>query len=184
MNIRLTILLLAVICLTACEKPLAEPEMVDPIYSDLETRLKTVQTLLETERKALEDVKNRFETAPPRDLNRKRSQHEIYQREKTVKRLEEKELYHQLLIKKRLKHVRTIYPERYKAKAPWPDPEEVERYRTNQRLNSTSRNWADRVPRLADRQKAYEAEQKAAKAAASIESGEKASAGTTTDGKH
>lgn len=156
MLIHLFLLLFAFISLSACEKPLSEPERVDPIYSDLEVQLKQLQTVIATEQKSLEDARKSFLDLEPRDLHRKRSQQTVFQLEKKVRKLEEQELYQQLLLQKRLNHVRKIYIEHYKSKKPWPNPEEIKAYRIHQRLNNASRNWSDRVPKLADRQKSYQ----------------------------
>lgn len=162
---RIVVLFLLLLGLAACEKPLAEPEKVDPIYSDLEAQLKAAQTIHATELKALEDARKHLESLGPRDMGRKRTQFEVFEREKKVRRLAERELYHQLLIDKRLEYVRKVYPKKYEAKEPWPDPAEVDQYKTNKRLKSASRNWADRVPKLKDRISAVQKAEKVEKAA-------------------
>lgn len=136
-----------------CDRPLPEPEKSDPIYSDLENELKTAKSSLDTEIKALSDAKKYLESLEPRDLNRKRATHEVFERQKRVRKLEERHLYQELLLKKRLEYVRNVYPKRYRAKEPWPDPQELDEYRTNRRLNRASRNWSDRVPKLQSRLK-------------------------------
>ncbi|MCM2281601.1 MAG: hypothetical protein NDI61_07115 [Bdellovibrionaceae bacterium] len=113
--------------------------------------MRNAQSALDTEKKAYLDAKKRSEELTPRDPNRKRTVFEVYELEKKVKRLEEKVLYQELLVKKRLEYVKQVYPKRYQQKLAWPDQAEVQLYQTNKRLNRASRNWSERVPKLQDR---------------------------------
>ncbi len=154
-----------------CEKPMPDPERIDPIYDDLEKDLKKVNGAVDELEAAVVTAKKDMDEAGPRNIMRKRLTREFYEKRKLLEKVRQKAEYQQLLLVKRLHFVRTQYLKAYNAKEKWPNPLEFEEYMANKRLRLASRSWAGRVPRLhkpAEELKAQaEAAKKAEKAAAS-----------------
>ena len=133
--------------LTACDKPLPNPESIDPIYSDLSKQSDEATKELEAQKVELAKLESDILKFEIRDPEKKKAINQKYQRAKHIKGLEERSIYFKIRAEQRLAFDKTDYLKAYAAKKLWPDPEEYKEYITVKRLQSESRNWDDRVPK-------------------------------------
>lgn len=138
----------AFLSLSACDRPLSEPELHDPIYLDMQKGVKEWERATIDFEKKIEENKKDLAGMSNKDPMRHRVRAEIYEQERTLLKMKEKELHEQLLLEKRKEVSRAEYARARERKEPWPNPEEYEGFKAAQRLRASSRNWDDRVPKL------------------------------------
>lgn len=142
--------------LTACEeKPLPNAELRDPIYNDLVL----IQASLEKEEAALRKqayrTRDQWKSAKPQSGHAKYFRAKHFREMKRTRQLLQKIKYYKLRQETRKLEARKAYLKAFRAKEPWPDPKEYERYEHAKSLKNAPRNWDKRVPRLQDRIDAY-----------------------------
>lgn len=150
MQLSFRLVLLLVFFVLGCEKPLENPESVDPIYKDYLAEAANAKKAAEEEKKALETLIEEVSELKPRDPSAKKVIAKRFAQEKKILKLEERAKYYELRAESRKRYDQEAYRKAYKAKQPWPDPAEIEQYKTVRRLHDAPRNWDARVPKLKD----------------------------------
>jgi len=146
---RFVLIICSVFLLNACEKPLAEPETVDPIYLDLRSDAANAKKLADDKKKEAEELEKTLEKPNIEPLERKHTLQQIFLAKKTIALIEQDVAYFNLRAETRKALDRDMYPAIFKAKGKWPDKDEYDRFMAEKRLRAASRNWNDRVPRPA-----------------------------------
>lgn len=141
-------LIIALLFISGCKKPLESPELQDVIYLEISDAIKKTDAQMQEDRKALtkdkEDLKK-----PDLTLGEKRQLlKEIANMEKRLQMMEQDLTFMQIRLKTRYKHISEVYPRRFEQGLPWPDPEELEQWEAHKKLQHAPKNWSDRIPKL------------------------------------
>lgn len=145
-------LLFAIVVATSgCKSENPNPELLDPIYKDLDKRASDAQHNLDDELKKQLELRTKIDQAEPNTIELKHSQLDLDKSLKIAAELEQKTHYYKIRAQRRLLVDRISYRNALKKHEPWPDPNEYSQYLINTRLNEVSLNWNARVPKLQDR---------------------------------
>lgn len=147
----LTILLFSIFAIAGCRKEDPNPELLDPIYVDLDKRANDAQKGLDDEIKKQADLKVAVEKAEPNTLDLKNAERDLAKSEHAAIFLEQNARYYRIRAKRRALVDKITYKDAFNRKQPWPDPHEYSDYLVNIRLNEVNLNWNARVPKLQDR---------------------------------
>lgn len=157
------------ILVSACDKPMSEPETLDPIYKELLVDYSNAQKdVLEAEKK-VEEAQLALEKVVPQTGQRRQAYGQYFEMKKRLDKAKQTEEFLQFRSKSRKYEARQAYIRAFEAKKSWPDPAEYSNYIAQKELKARSRNWRDRTPAY-DAIKAYQ-EKKAAKESGSKSSG-------------
>jgi hypothetical protein len=129
------------LALCACNKPEPNPELKDPIYSDLNAQLAAATQALEAEKKTLEGHKKELEDVVPQTGQIKYAKKRIYESEDKITHFEQEKSYLELRVESRKREARKSYLISFKEKKDWPDPKEWESYQAEQKLRKAKATW-------------------------------------------
>jgi len=146
-----TILLFAALALSGCRKEEPNPELLDPIYVDLDKRANDSQKAYDEEVKKQVDLKAALEKAEPNSIELKNAERDLAKSEHSALFLDQNARYYRIRAKRRALVDKLTYKEAFSLKKPWPDPHEYSDYLVNTRLNEVNLNWNARVPKLQSR---------------------------------
>ena len=127
--------------LLACEKPNPTPELLDPIYQDLENELKKAEAEIKSTEKELEGFRLEEKKVQPQTGQIKFAQKRVFETEAKLEKLKQMRTYWLLRKETRQKIARKSYLKAYKEKAPWPDPKEYQDYSLQRKLEQAPLNW-------------------------------------------
>lgn len=147
---KLSFLLLAFI-LVGCKRPMKNPELIDPIYTDL---LKESKVYLELSSKFLaeaEATKVELEKEDPRTGNAKAIKNRYYGKLRDAENAKQMQVYYELHARSRKREARESYLKAFLADKPWPDPSEYEGYQTQVALRKANRSWDARAKKWSSR---------------------------------
>jgi hypothetical protein len=145
------ILLIVIFGLVGCKKEDPNPELLDPIYVDLDQRATSAQKAYDEELKKQADTKIALEKALANTIELKNAQKDLAKSQSIAVDLEQKARFYQIRAKRRLFVDRITYKAAFAKDEKWPDPREYSDYQVNMRLQESSRNWGARVPKLQNR---------------------------------
>ena len=137
--------------LSACNRPIAEPEELDPIYKDLVQTLQKEQSKLAEQEKLQADAREGLAKAETGSIQAKILKKDYSLATQNIQKIKQRVKYLEIRVERRKFTDRMTYKHSFEAKKEWPDPNEYSEYLVNKRLNEASRHWSDRVPRLNDR---------------------------------
>lgn len=142
-------LLLALILIiqTGCKQPIENPELADPIYSDLLSQVNGAKSAIASEEKSIKDLKDQIAALKPRDSSRGPLLRELAAHERALVQAKQQKTYFEIRSQQRKEYDQKAYQEAFDRDLPWPNPEEVEEYKKTKKLLQASRNWEDRVPK-------------------------------------
>lgn len=167
------ILLVFVVVLTACKRPMKNPESIDPIYGDLLKEMKLYEGLVKKFSDEAEAARLEMEKEDPRTGNAKAIKNRYYGKLKDTENAKQMMVFYELHAKTRKKEAREAYLEAFKSENPWPDPKEYEGFQTQMALRKASRSWDSRTKkwnsRLAEIKKASKAGESAGKSESASE---------------
>jgi hypothetical protein len=135
------LLLLALLILGGCTRPLKNPESVDLIFQDLRYQADRIAAEIKEYDKEIATAKFAYEGAPIRTGQRLDAQEEYFRLQKARQKLIEKYRYTSLKLNSRLKYIRRTYPQVFADGKPWPNHEEYLTYLTEKRLKTAPREW-------------------------------------------
>jgi hypothetical protein len=156
-SLRLVLISISSLFLLSCERPMDNPESVDRIFNDLNQDSKSVQTLINSEKKTLEDIEKDISATKSGDNSIKTKFRKKYESEHKIQALEQSTQYLKLRALTRKEYVSKVYPKYFEKKIAWPDNEEWKDYQSSKRLNAADRDWNHRVPKLGKHIKDYNA---------------------------
>lgn len=161
----------ALLLLVSCKSEDPNPELIDPIYNDLNAELKSATAALAENKKSLEDNQTKMALTKYPDLNYISLQKDRAGYLRVQAKLEQQAKYLEIRVEQRKEFARADYRRAFRADKPWPNPEEFEEYKARKRLRSAPRSWDKRVPKLTRYNKPAPEAKKAEK---NSEGGEKA----------
>ena len=136
------------IAISGCKKEEPNPELLDPIYSDLSKDLTVIDAAKEESEKNLEADKKSLEKSPPRTIERRNAEEDLLKEQGRFEHINQLLEYYKIRVARRLVESRRNYKLAFQADKAWPDPQEYEAYKVNKRLMNASKNWSDRVPKF------------------------------------
>ena len=139
--------IVAIFTFCGCEKPNANPETMDPIYTDLQKESDSATKdadKIKTEAEKLADDLSKLETRDPSRSILVNQKNGKYKAEAGMRQRAE---YFHIRAEQRLKVDQREYLKAFEAKKPWPDPAEKKNYEIMRKLQTASREWGDRVPK-------------------------------------
>lgn len=135
-------LLILLVTLSSCAKTVANPEVSDEIYIDLQQELGLATKALDEEEKNLISVKKEREAAIPQTGQIKFSNKRVSDSEERVNQLRQQKLYFEIKVEARKEYVRNRYAESHrKGGRPWPDKNEADLYRAVMKFNKDKIAW-------------------------------------------
>ena len=143
----------AIICsllllFTGCKEEEPNPELRDPIYKDLSDKAEKAQKDLIAEEKNLKSLIEALASEKIRTLGIKLARNKVNTSRKKVVQLRQSAKYLKIRAEHRKLSGRKAYRIAFKKGLPWPDPNELKRYKTNAKLRAADLNWNKRVPKL------------------------------------
>jgi hypothetical protein len=134
--------------LSGCKRPHPNPEILDPIYADLLAEVRAAENIIQSEEKEIEGLRTKIAALKPRDIMRASFGRELLSRERRVRSYSERRIYFETRAAQRKAHVQREYLLAFEKDEPWPNPADYQAYLATKKLQSVSRNWDDRVPKL------------------------------------
>ncbi len=141
---------LCIICvgiLSACKKPIENPETQDPIYNDLLAQTTSALAKVEIQKKKIDELSVDLEKIAPRDPKLKRTLHERENLERALVQLQQEAQYFEIRAHQRRLFDRESYSLAFKNDQPWPSEKDFTEYKERKKLKTSSRNWEDKVPK-------------------------------------
>jgi hypothetical protein len=136
------IFFLTLILATACSKPNPNPELVDPIYTDLVAQENENESYIAAEQVKLEENLLALETVKPQTGAYKFVNKRIWEARKNIERLTQRKTYLKIRKESRKAAARIEYIHSYNSGNPWPNPLTTQKYKTQRKLESASRHWS------------------------------------------
>lgn len=145
------------LALSACSQPRPNPELVDPIYTDLMKEADSYERSAADAEKKVEESKLELSKAGPRDSNRGRLTKMVYAREREATQLKQMATYYRIRAEQRKEFDQTDYLKAFHAGKgdEWPPRDEYQAYMLRKRLQAAPKNWDARVPKSTRYSKAY-----------------------------
>ena len=144
-------LLYVALILVGCKKEDPNPELLDPIFKDLEARAAAYGRNVEEAKAKIGPLKEQIEKTEARSIDLKNLEKELAKEKIKLMNSEQLERYYKIRAERRKLTGRLAYKKAFSADQPWPDPREYSDYLVNIRLQEANRNWGARVPKLQDR---------------------------------
>lgn len=143
------IVLFAIILLiqAGCKQAIENPELADPIYSDLLSQMNAAKNTAASEEKSIKDLKEQISNLKPRDPNRGALMREMAAHENALVQAHQQQTYFEIRSGQRKEYDQNAYQDAFDHDKPWPNPEEIDEYKKTKKLLTASRNWEDRVPK-------------------------------------
>lgn len=138
---RIIAAILVIFTLAACNKPDPNPELKDPIYSDLQSQLGAATQALEAEKKKLEGFEKDLQAVVPQTGQIKYAQKRVFESQALVNKWEQEKAYLELKIEQRKLTAVKSYRKAFAKKEDWPDPKEWASYQAEQKLRNAKRSW-------------------------------------------
>lgn len=151
-----TLIFLIVLCtqLLGCKKEDPNPELMDPIYSDLLKRATESQKAFDDAKVKIETLRQDLSKAEPNSIDVKDIQKELAKMELQKLRAEQEARYFRIRSERRKFEDRIEYKKAFAKNEEWPNKREYSDYLVNIRVREINLNWNSRVPKLQDRKAA------------------------------
>lgn len=140
--------------LLSCNKPDPNPELKDPIYTDLMASATALTQQLENEKKTLEENKKALLEVVPQSGQNKYAEKRVRDSNDRISRLEQEKQYLELKIEAHKKTARRSYLQAFKKGQEWPNPDDWNTYQMEKRLHSAKKSWSvkDRINEFSEKE--------------------------------
>lgn len=130
--------------LSSCQKPDPRPELRDPIYQDIQEKIKEVSAVVETEKKNLEEAEAKMKASVPQTGQIKYSSKKYYETEKRLRKAQQLLKFYELKLKSREDFAQDQYLLYYDDKKAdqWPPKEDFIEYQSQERARFKTRVWS------------------------------------------
>jgi hypothetical protein len=153
--------LISVAVLSGCKQPIANPELADPIYQDLQTRATAHAKDFDEVKAKIPSLAEALQKAEPNTIDKKDAEKELAKAKVKLLDSEQWARYYRIRVERRRVEDHIAYQKAFAADQPWPPPGEFADYQLNRRLVESPRNWNLRVPKMASRLPSGEGKPKA-----------------------
>lgn len=127
--------------LAACDSPEPNPELRDPIYSDLEKEVKAVEAQLSAALKELEGFQAELAAVVPQTGRIKYAQKRVNETNAKIEKLRQMSVYWKLRVQSRLLWDQEQSMKAFKEKKPWPPPDEYSDYKKQLAMERAPKTW-------------------------------------------
>lgn len=148
---RLLILAFWIVTISSCDKENPNPEVLDTVLSALSSQKVDTQRDLDKAIKQRDDTEASLSSHAPNTLDLKLAKRDWLKAQAEVDRLRQQLAYLDIKLRRRVAEDRLRYRLARQKGESWPDPNELNHYKINQKLGSAPLNWNNRVPKLVDR---------------------------------
>ena len=138
---RIFLFLIILVIASACNKPNPNPELLDPIYSDIQAQENNINAEIAAEEAKLAQNEQSLETVTPQSGQIKFVQKRIWESKNRLDRLYQMKKYWIVRKDSRKIQARTEYMKAFNSGQTWPDPKEFAAYKAQQKLEMSSRVW-------------------------------------------
>lgn len=128
-----------------CSRPNPTPELIDPIYKDLNERSSLAKAAAESAKEELAQLKIDVAALPPRDPTLRKLKEDVSKKELQMMVAEQEGLYFEVRASQRRDYARKEYLKAFNKGEPWPDPKHFEAYEAQRRLKDAPREWSNRI---------------------------------------
>ncbi len=129
------------LCLTGCKRQDPQPELKDPIYSDIFRQTQDANKELESSRKELEGAKKEWEMADPQTGESRVKRATYFDIQNRLNKMAQETRFLELTLQRRKDFVRAAYLKAFEKDQEWPDPNELKYYKANKSLVSAPRSY-------------------------------------------
>lgn len=130
---------------TGCSRPNPTPELIDPIYADLNQRSSIAKAAAESTKEELAQLRIDLAAVPPRDPTLRKLREDISKKELQMMVAEQEGLYYEVRANQRREYARKDYLKSFNKGEAWPNPEHFEAYKAQRRLKDAPREWSNRI---------------------------------------
>ncbi len=155
-SLRYFIIFFSLVGLTACKKPIPDPELMDPIYRDLKALADSKKKELDEAIKKKESSYTQLLKEKPNTLDLKLARRDYEKAEGRIVGLEQEARYFEIRAQRRKAEDRVNYLEAFKNDKPWPDKDEYSSWLVNRKLAEAPTTWGKDLPKLYDQNKKVE----------------------------
>ena len=157
MGLRSLLVVILVIFSLSCKKEaLTEPELSDPIYKSLKSRLRSAEASFEDFKEKRASFTKDLQKSPPNTQERRLLRQELAQANKDYAAIVQEITFLSIKLEERKHKARKSYIKAFKTGSPWPNMAEYEEYKVNRRLRQAPRDWSTRVPSFGDRYRKHD----------------------------
>lgn len=131
-----------------CNKPEPNPETRDPLYTDYLAELDLAKKSLEAEEKTYSEHETAFKATVPQTGQIRYARKRLEESKAKIDRLKQQVTYFELKVANRLKETRKKYLIAFNSGKIWPDPKEIEEYRSVLKLrrDKIAADHNERIP--------------------------------------
>lgn len=135
------------LALVGCSSQNPNPELIDPIFLELEKDKKDFDGRVQAETKQLEEFQKAFLEVKPQTGQIKYATKRVNESAAKLEKLKQIRQYIEIRIETRKKVSREQYQKAFAAKKDWPDPKEYQEYKKQREMEQISLKWSvkDRV---------------------------------------
>lgn len=138
--------ILLIFCLFSwgCKSQNPNPELTDPIYTDLEKDKKDYDSRVQAETKQLEEFQQALRDVKPQTGQIKYAQKRVSESMAKLEKTKQIRQYIEIRIETRKRLAREQYAKAFAEGREWPDPKEYENYKKQRELEQTPLKWSVR----------------------------------------
>ncbi|MCE3009403.1 MAG: hypothetical protein LW875_02170 [Proteobacteria bacterium] len=136
------ILVLFVFLLSACNRPDPNPELRDPILTDLKAKLSATDATIEAEEKLIAEFEAALKGAAPQTGQAKIARKRLSGAVERKNRAQQMKQFYMVRIESRTEEAKREYLKAFEAQADWPSPEEYENYKAQDALLAAPKTWS------------------------------------------
>jgi hypothetical protein len=133
--------LILIITLTGCDKPNPAPETLDPIYLDMTKMAEEVKKNVEKEKSGYEGLESDLAKAKPQTGEAQLARRRLRESGDRLNHIQQMQKYWEIRADSRKDYDRKAYLFAWKAKTPWPDPDEYKQYNLSEKAQQQKKNW-------------------------------------------
>ncbi len=141
MRYKTTFILILGLFMISCDHPVADPELLDPIYSDLLKESKSVDSQVAAATKELEGFESELALVVPQTGKIKYAQKRVRETKEKLDKLKQMSVYWKLRVDSRRAWDQEHSLKAFKEKKPWPPPDEYSEYKNQIALERAPKNW-------------------------------------------
>lgn len=144
------------LALSACKSKEKNPELLDPIYRDLQSTLDQQIKLVEDTEKEIISYTNEIKEMEPNTKELHMARKRMGEAKAKLVKARQMSRYYEIRLERRRVEGRRAYSIAFDNDKEWPDPGEYSAYLANKRLRNSNPQWAARVPKLHSRLEQYQ----------------------------
>lgn len=142
-----------------CKKPDPHPELLDPIYLDLQSDYKKAEAEYASSEASLKVAREAADHITPQTREKTEKRRELFQAEQAFTRAREQLQYFEIRLSQRKSYAKKSYMDAYNSNKPWPSGSDYQEYLKAKNQQMASRRWEDRIEERMHRNKKPKAKQ-------------------------